>query len=71
MVCLSETERNLLLIIDLSSELDWSQRTIQWPARFPDLSPLDLFCGVMKNLAYKNRPQNILWFLQNGKSYES
>lgn len=34
--------------------------TIEWPARSPDLNPLDFFLwGHTKNLIYKNRPQNV------------
>lgn len=34
--------------------------TIEWPARSPDMTPLDFFLwGHIKNLVYKNRPQNI------------
>lgn len=33
---------------------------IEWPARSPDMTPLDFFLwGHIKNLVYKNRPQNI------------
>lgn len=34
--------------------------TIEWPARSPDMTPLDFFLwGHVKNLIYQNRPQNI------------
>lgn len=33
---------------------------IEWPARSPDMTPLDFFLwGHIKNVVYKNRPQNI------------
>ena len=33
---------------------------IEWPARSPDLNPLDFFLwGHVKNVVYKNRPNNI------------
>lgn len=34
--------------------------TIEWPARSPDMTPLDFFLwGHIKNIVYKNRPPNI------------
>lgn len=40
--------------------MDQLQKTIEWPARFPDLSSFDLLWGhSFKSAVYKNKSQNI------------
>lgn len=39
--------------------MDWSQRRIEWPARSPDFTLLNVLWSRIKNAVYRNRSQNI------------
>ena len=40
--------------------MDWSTWAFEWPARSPDLSPMDFFLwGLLKNMVYKEKPRSI------------
>lgn len=54
---------------NVSSEMDWSQETVDWPALFSYLILLDFSCRVIKKAIFKNKLQNTD-DLQDGKRHE-
>lgn len=54
--------RNVRNYLDTIFPERWIERrgTIEWPARSPDLTPLDYFLwGYLKDRVYKTKPQNL------------